>query len=157
MDADGGEMRARRIEFAAGIAACAMGLLAFVFVVFAPIVPVCAVAASSRCPANALHYESLAQTPSGATVWIFVLVMLALSLAGGLGAIFEARTGRRAAAFPLWGATVLVFGGCALGAGGAGIIYLPSVLALGLAAYASVLSRLQSRSNRPALPDSRHS
>jgi hypothetical protein len=149
-------MRARRIEFAAGIAACAMSLLAFVFVVFAPIVPVCAIATSSRCPANALRYESLAQAPSGATVWLFVFAMLALSLAGGLGAILEARTGRRAAAFPLWGTTALVFGGCALAANGAGIIYLPSVLALGLAAYASVLSRLQSRGNQPALPDSPH-
>jgi hypothetical protein len=71
--------------------------------------------------------------------------MLALSLAGGVGAIVEARTGRRLAAIPLWAATALVFGGCALAAGGAGIVYLPSVLALGLAAYASILSRLSGR------------
>ena len=38
----GGEMRARRIELGAGVAACALSLLAFVFVLFAPVVPVCA-------------------------------------------------------------------------------------------------------------------
>jgi len=43
---------------------------------------------------------------------------------------------------------VLVFAGCALAASGAGIIYLPSVLALALAAYASILSRLSARNRR---------
>src|SRR5690348_2149018 len=135
-------MRARRIEFGAGIAACALSVLAFAFLVFAPIVPVCTVAATQTCPAHAVRYESLARAPSGASTWLFVLAMLALSLAGSVGAIIEARTGRRLAAIPLWSATVLIFGGCALAAGGAGLIYLPSVLALGLAAYASILSRL---------------
>lgn len=138
-------MRARRIELGAGIAACALSVLAFVFLVFAPIVPVCTVAAAQTCPAHAVRYESLAQASSGASTWLFVLAMLALSLAGGVGAIVEARTGRRLAAIPLWAATVLVFGGCALAVGGAGLIYLPSVLALGLAAYASILSRLSAR------------
>jgi hypothetical protein len=142
-------MRVRRIEFGAGIAACALSVLAFAFLVFAPIVPVCTVVAVQTCPANAIRYESLAQAPSGVSTWLFVLVMLAITLAGGVGAIVEARTGRRLAAIPLWAATVLVFGGCALAAGGAGLIYLPSVLALGLAAYASVLSRLSAR-NRAA-------
>jgi len=141
-------MRARRIEFGAGIAACALSLLAFAFLVFAPIVPVCTVAAAQTCPAHAVRYESLAQAPSGVTTWLFVLAMLALSLAGGVGAIVEARTGRRLAAIPLWAATVLVFAGCALAASGAGIIYLPSVLALALAAYASILSRLSARNRR---------
>ncbi|HEY1389236.1 MAG TPA: hypothetical protein VGF38_11890 [Ktedonobacterales bacterium] len=145
-------MRARRIEFGAGIAACALSVLAFAFLVFAPIVPVCTVAAEQTCPARAVHYESLAQAPSGVSTWLFVLAMLAFSLAGGIGAIVEARMGRRLAAIPLWAATALVFGGCALAAGGAGIIYLPSVLALGLAAYASILSRLSAR-NRAVLPD----
>ncbi|HEX5547886.1 MAG TPA: hypothetical protein VFX24_10770 [Ktedonobacterales bacterium] len=141
-------MRARRIEFGAGIAACALSVLAFAFLVFAPIVPICTVAAAQTCPAHAVRYESLAQAPSGISTWLFVLAMLALSLAGGVGAIVEARTGRRLAAIPLWAATVLVFAGCALAAGGAGLIYLPSVLALGLAAYASILSRLSTRNRR---------
>ncbi len=144
-------MRARRIEFGAGIAACALSLLAFVFVAFAPIVPVCSVAEAQICPANAIRYESLAQAPSGAVAWLFVLAMLALSLAGGVGAIVEARTSRRLAAIPLWASTVLVFGGCALAAGGAGVIYLPSVLALALAAYASILSRLSPRNQQTAI------
>ncbi|HEX5157503.1 MAG TPA: hypothetical protein VFW17_09835 [Ktedonobacterales bacterium] len=142
-------MRARRIEFGAGIAACVLGALAFAFLVFAPVVPVCTVAAAQGCPAHAVRYESLAQAPSGASTWLFVLAMLALSLVGGVGASVEARTGRRLAAIPLWVATALVFGGCALAAGGAGVVYLPSVLALGLAAYASILSRLSTR-NRAA-------
>jgi hypothetical protein len=141
-------MRARRIEFGAGIAACALSVLAFAFLVFAPIVPICTVAAAQTCPAHAVRYESLAQAPSGISTWLFVLAMLALSLAGGVGAIVEARTGRRLAAIPLWAATVLVFAGCALAAGGAGLIYLPSVLALGLAAYASILSHLSARNRR---------
>jgi hypothetical protein len=137
-------MRARRIEFGAGIAACVLGALAFAFVVLAPIVPACA-SPAQHCPRNAPRYVTMIQGSPGAGVWLFVLAMLALSLAGGIGAVIEARTGRRLAAIPLWAATVLVFAGCALAASGAGIIYLPSVLALALAAYASILSRLSAR------------
>src|SRR5690242_16083884 len=121
-------MRARRIEFGAGIAACVLGVLAFAFVVFAPIVPVCS-SPAQLCPRNAPRYVTMIQGSPGAVGWLFVLAMLALSLVGGVGAIVEARTGRRVAAILLWAATALVFGGCALAAGGAGIIYLPSVLA----------------------------
>ncbi|MGE5333623.1 MAG: hypothetical protein ACM3N4_02900 [Nitrososphaerota archaeon] len=143
-------MRARRIEFGAGVAACALSLLAFVFVLFAPIIPVCTVtvAGGQHCPAHAVRYEALAQSSPDAGVWLFVLGMLALSLIGGAGAIVEARSGRQVAAIPLWGASVLVLAGCAFGASGAGIIYLPSVLALALAAYASVLSRMAPRNGQ---------
>jgi len=140
-------MRARRIEFGAGIAACVLGALAFAFVVLAPIVPACA-SPAQHCPRNAPRYVTMIQGSPGAGVWLFVLAMLTLSLAGGIGAVIEARTGRRLAAIPLWAATVLVFAGCALAASGAGIIYLPSVLALALAAYASILSRLSARNRR---------
>lgn len=143
-------MRARRIEFGAGIAACALSVLAFAFVVFAPIVPVCS-SPAQLCPRNAPRYVTMIQGSPGAVVWLFVLAMLALSLVGGVGAIVEARTGRRVAAIPLWAATVLVFGGCALAAGGAGIIYLPSVLALGFAAYASILARLSAQNRIDSL------
>ena len=148
-------MRARRIEFGAGVAACALSLLAFVFVLVAPIVPVCsvAVAPAQQCPANAVRYEAIVQTAPDASVWLFVLAMLVISLAGGIGALVEARTGRRAAAIPLWVAAVLVFAGCSLAASGAGVIYLPSALALALAAYASILTRLPARSNTPAAPE----
>jgi len=137
-------MRARRIEFGAGIAAGALSVLAFVFVVFAPVVPVCA-AAAQRCPEGAPRYTAVVHASPGAGVWLFVLAMFALSLAGALAAVVEARAGRRGAALPLWAATVLIFGGCTLAASGVGVIYLPSVLALGLAAYASILSRLSAR------------
>jgi hypothetical protein len=149
----GGEMRARRIELGAGVAACALSLLAFVFVLFAPVVPVCA-SPAQLCPRESPRYTAIVHASPDASVWLFVLAMLALSLAGGIGAIIEARTGRRAAAIPLWIAAALVFGGCALGASGAGVIYLPSVLALALAAYASILTRLPSR-NRHVLADDR--
>ena len=142
-------MRARRIEFGAGIAACALSVLAFVFVLFAPIVPLCA-SPKQQCPRGAPAYVAVVRTSPGAGVWLFVLAMLALSLLGGISAIIEARTGRRAAAIPIWVATVLVFGGCALFATGIGLIYLPSALALGLAAYAAALARLPARSQPPA-------
>ena len=142
-------MRARRIEFGAGVAACALSLLAFVFVLVAPIVPVCTVANAQRCPASAVRYEAIIQAATDAGAWLFVLAMLVVSLAGGVGAIVEARTGRRVAAIPLWVASVLVFAGCALAASGAGVVYLPSALALALAAYASILARLPAR-NRAA-------
>jgi hypothetical protein len=149
-------MRARRIEFGAGVAACALSLLAFVFVLVAPIVPLCSVAVTParQCPANALRYEAIVQTAPDANVWFFVLAMLVISLAGGIGALVEARTRRRAAAIPLWVAAVLVFAGCALAASGAGVIYLPSALALALAAYASILTRLPARATAPAAPES---
>lgn len=146
-------MRARRIELGAGVAACALSLLAFVFVLFAPVVPVCTVTTTQHCPANVVRYEAVVQSSPDASVWFFVLAMLALSLAGGVGAIIEARSGRRKAAIPLWIAAVLVFGGCALGASGAGVIYLPSVLALALAAYASVLTRLPTRNRQAPATD----
>ena len=142
-------MRARRIEFGAGVAACALSLLAFVFVLVAPIVPVCTVANAQRCPASAVRYEATIQAAPDSGAWLFVLAMLVVSLAGGVGAIVEARTGRRVAAIPLWVASVLVFAGCALAASGAGVVYLPSALALALAAYASILARLPAR-NRAA-------
>ena len=50
-------MRARRIELGAGVAACALSLLAFVFVLFAPVVPVCAITSTQHCPANAVRYR----------------------------------------------------------------------------------------------------
>ena len=147
-------MRARRIEFGAGVAACALSLLAFVFVLVAPIVPVCSVANTQPCPANAVRYEAVIQVSPDAGIWLFVLAMLVISLAGGISAIAEARSGRRAAAIPLWVAAILVFAGCVFAASGAGIIYLPSVLALALAAYASILARLPART-RSAAPDDR--
>ncbi len=143
-------MRARRIEFGAGIAACVLGALAFAFLVFAPIVPVCA-SPAQLCRKGSPAYVSVVHASPGASVWLFVLAMLALSLAGGIGAIVEARTGRRLAAIPLWAATVLVFAGCALAVGGVGLIYLPSVLALALAAYASILARLSARNRIDSL------
>lgn len=143
-------MRARRIEFGAGVAACALSLLAFVFVLVAPIVPACA-SPERLCPKGAPAYVSIIQAAPDTGAWLFVLAMLVISLAGGISAIAEARTGRRAAAIPLWVAAILVFAGCVFAASGAGIIYLPSVLALALAAYASILARLPARI-RPAAP-----
>jgi hypothetical protein len=135
-------MRIRRIEFGAGVAACALGILTFFFVLFAPLVPVCA-SPAQPCPSGAPRYVAVIHSAPDASTWLFLLAMLALALAGGLGAITEARTARRAAAIPLWGAAALALGVCGFAVGGVGLIYLPSVLALTLAAYASVLSRLR--------------
>ena len=142
-------MRARRIEFGAGVAACALSLLAFVFVLVAPLVPVCA-SPEQSCIKGEPTYASITQVAPDVGVWLFVLAMFAISLAGGVGAIVEARTGRRAAAIPLWIAALLAFAGCVFAASGAGIVYLPSVLALALAAYASILARLPARTRATA-------
>jgi hypothetical protein len=46
----------------------------------------------------------------------------------------------------LWGATLVVFAVCALGSRGPlGLLYLPSTLALALAAYVALLRRVAAR------------
>ena len=80
--------------------------------------------------------------------------LLALTLAGAVGAIADARSQHAPAArmlsgaglLALWGATLGVFAICALGSRGPlGLLYLPSTLALALAAYVGLLRRVSAR------------
>jgi hypothetical protein len=139
----------RKIELAAGIATGILGLGALALLLFAPLVPYCP--HMSDTPCAQVRYTSLLHTGLDGPGWVYLLCMTLLLLAGSLSAVAEARTpapfiggfgGGAIAAIPLWASAILAFAGCALAARGAGLVYMPSVLVLCLAAYASLLRRL---------------
>lgn len=144
-----------RMELGAGAAAAVIGTLTLPVALLTPLYPLCAAArtASGGC-AGATRYVSLLAARPGADVWALLLGLLALTLVGAAGAIGDAR-GRQAAGsrlisgagmLALWGAALAVFVICALGSRGPlGLLYLPSTLALGLAAYAALLRRVSAR------------
>ena len=149
-----------RIEMGAGIAAAAIGLLTLPMALLAPLFPACPGVAP--CAETQARYVSLLATHPGADVWALLLGLLALTLAGAAGAIADARTQASASVrlvtgaglLALWGAALLVFALCTLGSRGPlGLLYLPSTLALALAAYVALLRRLAARRLAAALPD----
>lgn len=142
----------RRVEFGAGIAAAALSLFALGMLLFAPLVTYCAVQVHAPATCPDVRTTSLVHAGLDAAAWAFLIGMLALTLAGAAGAIGEARFGVREGAYALWAGAALVFVGCAVTAGGVGILYLPSVLALCLAAYASVAQRMRARSRPSGQP-----
>ena len=122
----------------------------------APLFSVCPAAArgATTCAVASARSVSLLATRPGVEIWALLLALLAITLAGGIGAIADARAplaadaqlmaGRRMLA--LWVAALLVFATCALGSRGPlGLLYLPSTLALALAAYVALLRRLAAR------------
>lgn len=144
-----------RMELGAGVAAVAIGLLTLPMALLAPLFPLCdaAPSASGACP-TATRYVSLLAAQPGADVWALLIGLLALTLVGAAGAITDARsqlapTARMpsgAALLALWGASLAVFVICALGSRGPlGLLYLPSTLALALAAYVALLRRVAAR------------
>lgn len=148
----------RRLELGAGIAAAIVGLLTLPMTLLAPLYPVCDATSAGRpgsgSPCARSHYISLLAAHPAGSVWALLLGLLALTLMGAAGAIFDARTpvsaGARLVAgagmLALWGATLAVFAICALGSRGPlGLLYLPSTLALALAAYVALLRRLAAR------------
>jgi len=151
-----------RVELGAGVAAAVIALLTLPMALLAPLYPVCPNAQATTCAAAQARYVSLLAAHPGADVWALLLALLALTLAGAAGAVADARTrapvGARLASgmglLALWGATLLVFAICALGSRGPlGLLYLPSTLALALAAYSALLRRLEARrlsTTRPA-------
>ncbi|HZC05966.1 MAG TPA: hypothetical protein VE338_10020 [Ktedonobacterales bacterium] len=145
-----------RVELGAGVGAAVIGLFTLPMALLAPLFPVCAVAhsATGACPASATRAVSLLASHPGGDVWALLLGLFALTLLAAAGAVTDARAhpapGARLIAgnglAALWGATILVFAVCAIGAGGPlGLLYLPSTLALGLAAYVALLRRLAAR------------
>ena len=143
-----------RIELGAGIAAIVIGLLTLPMTLLAPLYPVCPAGGATTCAATSTRFVSLLATRPDASAWALLLALLALTLAGGAGAIVDARAPLAAntrlvagCGMPaLWGAALLVFAICALGSRGPlGLLYLPSTLALALAAYVALLRRLATR------------
>jgi hypothetical protein len=130
----------RRIEIGAGVATIILALLAALLLFFAPLIPYCAAAARS-CAANELRYRSLLQSHLGAEDWALALLPAVVALAGAFGAILDARTAGRAGLLTLGAALFLGLIFCALGATGLGVIYLPTILGLGLASYGAYLRR----------------
>ena len=145
---------ARKLELAAGIAAGVLGLAALALLLFAPLVPYCP--QMSDTPCVHARYTSLLRTGLDGPGWVYLAFMTLLLLAGALSAIAEARTtgtvppGMSPATIPLWASAILAFAGCAFAARSAGLIYMPSVLALCLAAYASLLRRISAWRAVPA-------
>jgi hypothetical protein len=139
---------ARRVELGAGIAAGVLSITALLMLLFAPLVPYCPHAGDAPCAH--VRYASLLQTGLDTAGWAYLLGMVALLLIGSAGAIVEARKGLSLAAVPVWIVALLAFGGCAFAARGAGLVYMPAVLALCLAAFASLLQRMRAWSADPA-------
>lgn len=138
----------RKVEFGAGIAAAVLSLAALGMLLFAPLVPYCGVRVRAFAACPDVGYTSLTHAGLDAAAWAFLVGMLLLTLAGAAGAIGEARFGVRMGAYAVWAGAALVLGGCALTAGGVGLLYLPSVLALCLAAYASAAQWMRARPRR---------
>jgi hypothetical protein len=132
---------ARKVELGAGVAAGVLSIAALAMLLLAPLVPYCPQTAETPCAQ--VRYTALAQTGLDVEGWAYLLGMTALLLMGAAGAVIEARTGAPRAAVPLWIGAALALAGCAFGARAAGLVYLPAVLALCLATYASLLRRMR--------------
>ena len=139
---------ARRIEYGAGLAAMVLALLGLVALLLAPF-PLCTEPAVSGCPAGHVRTVRLIEARLDSSVWVYVIGMAIFLLAGASGAVAESRYNWRAGALLLWASAILAFMGCSIGAGGVlGLVYLPGVLALSVAGYASILRRLRRRPAR---------
>jgi hypothetical protein len=130
----------RRIEMGAGVATITLALLAALLLVFGPLIPFCATAART-CPASEVRYHSLLQSQLSAGDWTLALLPAIVALIGGAGAMLDAQRGGRAGLLALGAALFLGLIFCVLGATGLGVVYLPAILGLGLAAYGAYLRR----------------
>jgi hypothetical protein len=136
---------ARRIEYGAGLAAMALAVLGLVALLLAPF-PFCTVPATSGCPAGHVRSVRLIEARLDSAVWVYVIGMAVFLLVGATAALADSRSNWQAGGVILWASAILAFMGCSIGAGGVlGLVYLPGVLALSVAGYASVLRRLRRR------------
>ncbi len=142
----------RRVELGAGIAGAVLALAGLLALLLAPF-QACRVAipANGSCPAADVYTTTLLRLGLPAGFWLYLAFIAGALLVGAVGAIAEARLGRLAGAFALWAGSILGFMACAFTGAGAGIFFLPAVLADGLAAYASLLRRMRAR--RAAMPN----
>ncbi|HEV2239144.1 MAG TPA: hypothetical protein VGR57_20985 [Ktedonobacterales bacterium] len=132
---------ARRAEIGASIAAALLALVTLLAALFLPLVPACAASAYGSCHARLEPLTAPAVRVEPA-VWVYIALLAALTLAGALGGLLDGvRDDRRGLAL-LWLGTGLTFAGCALGALGVfGSLYLPSIVALLIAAAAAFARR----------------
>lgn len=136
----------RRIELCAGVAAALLGVLAVMLVLFAPLVPYCGSVAATACVS--VRNASLFQFGIAMSGRVYLLVMLLLVLMGALGALAEAWGQRAGGGTALYGAAPLAFCVSVYTTAGPGLLFLPAVLALVLAAYVSLRLRFY-RYGRP--------
>jgi hypothetical protein len=139
----------RKIEFGAGVAAGVLALLGIIVLLLVPI-NYCTVPLSKTgtCPAGKVQTASVfhyLQLYADASIWIYLIVMLLLMLVGAGGAVTEARYGIRRGAIGLWAGGILAFMGCALFGTNLGLFFLPALLALAIASYASIFQRRLAR------------
>ncbi len=134
---------ASRIELAGSIAAVILDVLALLLLLFAPLVPICTQSGVTPCPAASVRNVTLPQAGVTTLGWVLVFGLFALILAAAAGAFAEARSGARWGTPALWACGALAFAICALGAGGIGPIYFPAMLAVLVAAFASISGRVR--------------
>jgi hypothetical protein len=130
----------RRIELAAGVATIVLALLAALLLLIAPLIPYCP-AAPHACAASEVRYRSLPQTSLSAADWALILLPAVVAIAGGAGAILDARRDARIGVLALGVGLFMGLIFCVLGTTGLGVVYLPAVLGLGLASYGAFLHR----------------
>lgn len=128
----------RRVELGAGIGAAILGIIGLIGLMFAPIIAQCASGQVRNCPQRNIRYESLLHVQADASVWVFIVGMLLLVLIGAAGAIAETRFGLRGGAIPLWSGVIMAIAGCLI-VQGIGLFYFPAILALAVAAAASLM------------------
>ena len=142
----------RKVELGAGIAAGILSVAGMLVLLFGPLVSYCADRVDDISQCADIRYTSLAHAGMTAGGWAFTVGMLLITLAAAAGAVGESRFGIRNGAVALWAGGALVLFGCALASGTIGLFYLPSVLALALATYASIIRRMNERQRPGASP-----
>jgi hypothetical protein len=132
---------ATRTEIGASLAAAVLALATLLAALFLPLVPRCEASASGPCHARLASLASLAGHVEPA-VWVYIALMAILTLAGAVGGLLDAARGDRRGLVLLAVGASLALAGCALGALGAfGSLYLPSMVALLVAAIAAYARR----------------
>jgi hypothetical protein len=135
---------ARRVELGAAIVAATLAVVTFIVLLSVPLVAYCAVRSPVQ-PCVAVRRESLLTAGLDGGSWLYLCAMLALVLIASVGAVAEAGWGYRLGGPPLWICAALAFLGCVWAGAAVGIFFMPAVLAISFAAYASALRRARMR------------
>lgn len=135
----------RRMEFAAAVAAIVLDVLALAILLFAPLVSYCADHNGIHRTCENVAYTNIVHTGLEPGGWAFLIGMFLTLLIAAIGAILESRLGWRAGIAFLWAGGVLALAGCVIASTGIGVFYLPAILAVALATYASIFTRIRQR------------
>ena len=132
---------ARRTEIGASLAAAALALVTLLAALFLPLVPSCQASVYGSCSVRLVPLASRAVHVEPA-VWLYIALMALFTLAGALGGLLDGARGDPRGLALLGASAALAFAGCALGVLGVfGSLYLPSIVALLLAAVAAYARR----------------